>query len=233
MQNAPCNEYEPFTELCPIPFNSLSLSVFISELQQSKTMISTQIANILGCLALIAYVLTLAPGIFRVVVPSLMRQKRFKQFFKPDLRRYLGILAFVLALGHAIPIAMHRRFVLLDSETYIFYFHGILSLGILAALAVTSNRWSQRKLKKHWKELHALTYFAMFFLTWHVISAMWGKWTSLTLMMIAIMFSTVGLFLTRRIIEHRHKPGNPVSQTPILIETTTERTTLSSSSNLQ
>lgn len=169
-------------------------------------MISTQLANVLGCLALIAYVLTLMPGIFRVIAPSLTRQGGLKQFCKdPEIRRQLGILSFGLALGHAVPIMMNRRFAFLDAETYVFYFHGALSLGILAALAITSNRWSQRKLKKHWKKLHALTYFAMFFLTWHVISAMWGKWSSLTLVMIVLMLVTIGLFLTRRAIEYRRK----------------------------
>lgn len=166
--------------------------------------ISTQFADAMGCLALFAYVLTLLPGYCRVLAPSLVKAKALEGYLKnPNLRRQLGILAFFLALAHALPIVLHRRWAFDDPMTYAVYWHGILLLLIFTALAVTSNRWSQKKLKKDWKKLHELTYSALFLLTLHSIEAMWGKWDFSTVFIIVVMITLCSLFFARKAVEHR------------------------------
>ncbi len=165
---------------------------------------SLSFTNTLGQLALLAYVLTLIPGHCRELIPQLFKIKAMAWYFKnPNLRRNLGILSFIFALTHAIPIVLNRRWEFSDPKTYSAYFHGVLLLLIFAALTVTSNRWSQKKLKKNWKKLHELTYTAIFLLTWHLISAMWGKWSALTYLMILVMILMCCLFVVRITISYR------------------------------
>jgi sulfoxide reductase heme-binding subunit YedZ len=46
---------------------------------------------------------------------------------------------------------------------------GLLGLLVLAALAITSNRWAMRRLKKYWKRLHRLVYVAGLSVVFHAI----------------------------------------------------------------
>lgn len=44
---------------------------------------------------------------------------------------------------------------------------GVFALTALIPLALTSNRWSMRLLKKNWKRLHRLVYLAALLVVWH------------------------------------------------------------------
>jgi len=46
---------------------------------------------------------------------------------------------------------------------------GFLGLGIMASLAITSNKWSMRTLGRSWKQLHWLTYAVAIFIVLHML----------------------------------------------------------------
>lgn len=161
------------------------------------------LANILGFMSLASYVVTLLPTIMRIIFP------KTKETGIPQLllkhRRSIGILAFCLALGHALLMIQKRDFDFFDIKTFWIYFQGVITLLIFTILAITSNNWSIKKLKKNWKQLHKLTYLAMFILTWHIWDKMLGHWTYLTPIGILISIITAALFLIRIWIEHKRR----------------------------
>ena len=74
---------------------------------------------------------------------------------------------------------------------------------IFTLLTVTSNDWSVKKLKKHWKQLHQLTYLAMVLLTWHVWDKMMGHWTWVTPISLILIGLIDLMFIWRKWIECR------------------------------
>ncbi|UFH48709.1 protein-methionine-sulfoxide reductase heme-binding subunit MsrQ [Pseudomonas sp. KNUC1026] len=79
------------------------------------------------------------------------------------IRRQMGLWCFAWALLHlaaylffVLGLAWDQLGVELSQRPYIIV--GALALLMLAALAVTSNRYSQRRLGKRWKGLHKLVY---------------------------------------------------------------------------
>ena len=161
------------------------------------------LGHILGFLALLSYIITLLPTILRIVFPPLKSTGIPQLLLKQ--RRQIGILAFLFASGHGFLFIQQRDIDWLDLKTSWIYFQGLSTFTIFLILALTSNDWSVKKLKKNWKQLHKLTYLAMFLLTWHIWDKMSGKWTYLTpLAMIAITTITV-LFLIRMLIESRQQ----------------------------
>ena len=157
--------------------------------------------NHLGLLALVAYIATLLPTTLRKVFPPLRTNWLPTTLLKE--RRWVGVLAFVLAFGHAYFIIRKRNFDFFDVKTYIASFEGTTTFIIFTLLTITSNDWSVKRLKKDWKRLHNLTYLAMFLLTWHVLSKMAGQWTWLTPAgAIGIVVITI-LFLLRKWLELR------------------------------
>jgi sulfoxide reductase heme-binding subunit YedZ len=156
-------------------------------------------ANILGFLALSSYIFTLLPTCLRVVFPPLRKTKLPVVLLK--FRRQLGILAFLLALGHAWILINKRDLDFLDLKTYEIYIQGISTFLIFTLLAATSNDWSVKKLKKNWRRLHQLTYLAMFLLAWHIYDKMFDQWSFVTPLAIIGLLTTIILFLTRRYLE--------------------------------
>jgi sulfoxide reductase heme-binding subunit YedZ len=160
-------------------------------------------ANLLGILAVVSYILTLLPTSLRVVFPALKKAKLPIKLLKN--RRQLGILSFLLALGHAWLLVIKRNFDFFDLNTYRVYVHGSATFIIFTLLAVTSNDWCVKKMKKNWQQLHQLTYLAMFLLFWHINDKMYGHWnfaTPLTIIGIAII---IILFLRRWWLERQVK----------------------------
>lgn len=155
--------------------------------------------NVLGVIALFSYIVTLLPTSVKVVFPSSRRTKIPTQLLK--YRRLIGIVAFLLALAHAYLLVIKRSYDFLDVKTYFIYFPGLTSFVILTILAVTSNEWSIKKLKKNWKRIHQLTYLAMFLLCWHILSTMFGHGSYLTFLSIFGITQIIVLFLRRRWIE--------------------------------
>ncbi|QLE56375.1 ferric reductase-like transmembrane domain-containing protein [Nostoc sp. TCL26-01] len=159
--------------------------------------------NSLGFLALGAYTLTLMPTNLRIIFPQTKQAKLPKWLLK--YRRLIGILAFCLALFHAFLLVKKRDVDFLDINTYWIYIQGISTFIIFTLLAITSNDWSIKRLKKNWKRLHTLTYLAMFLLTWHVWDKMLEHWSYLTPIGLVGIVVTTLLFLMRRWIEFRNK----------------------------
>ena len=162
--------------------------------------------NLLGFLSLIAYVLTLLPSILRVVFPAKITKTISKQLLQ--YRREIGVLAFLLGLAHGYLITQRRHFNWLNLSTFILSFEGMTTLLIFTLLAITSNSYATKKLRKNWKRLHNLTYLAMFLLTWHVITKMMGHWSWVTPWGAIVLLTITLLFLVRKWIE-------PAPQTPI------------------
>ena len=169
-------------------------------------------AHILGVLALISYVVTLAPTILRIVFPQTRQTGIPKLLLKQ--RRLIGIISFGFAVGHGYLLVRQRSFDFFDLKTSWIYIQGVVLFTIFAILTVTSNDWSVKKLKKNWKKIHQLTYVAIFLLTWHVWDKMSGHWTYLTPVAMILMTGTTVLFLVRFWIENKdkHKAKKPAAR---------------------
>ena len=157
---------------------------------------SVPLGNHLGFLALAAYVATLVPTIVRIVFPTFKAHDIVRWLLKQ--RRAIGILAFVLAVGHTYFVIRKRNFDFFDFNTYKASAEGLSTLIIFTLLTITSNDWSMKQLKRNWKRLHTLTYAAMFLLTWHVINKMAGQWTLVTPIAAVSIIAITVLFLIRK-----------------------------------
>lgn len=162
-------------------------------------------ASYLGFLALCTYIITLLPTILRIVFPVTKNTSVPKILLK--YRRQIGVISFVFGACHGILLFMKRNFDVFDIDSYFIYLQGIVILAIFTLLAVTSNNWSMKKLKKDWRKLHYLTYTLMFLLTWHISDKMFGKWSYLTPLGIIGSIGITVLFLIRKWIEYKKKKG--------------------------
>ena len=164
---------------------------------------TSPLANYLGFLALICYIITLLPSTLRVVFPRTKKTEIPKLLLK--YRRQIGVISFFFALGHGVLLVSKRNFDFYDIQTYSIYLTGVATFIIFTLLTITSNDWSIKKMKKNWKKLHELTYVAMFILILHIIKTMSGHWSYLTPFgMIGITGITV-LFIARKLIERQKK----------------------------
>lgn len=162
------------------------------------------LANFLGYLALVSYILTLLPSILRVVFPNTKKAEFIKWLFK--YRRRLGVASFWFTLGHGYLLVLQINFDFFDIETYSQYYTGVLSFVIFTLLAITSNDWSVKNLgSKNWKKLHQLTYLAIFLLLLHIWSNMSGDWSFLTPVGLLGMTGILVLFSIRKWIDRRDK----------------------------
>ena len=161
-------------------------------------------ASLLGFAALTAYILTLLPTNLRIVFPSTKKTGIPQWLLK--YRRVIGLLSFFLAVLHGFIFFKQRNFDVFDLKTYFVYFPGVSSFIIFTLLALTSNDWSVKRLKKNWKKLQSLTYLAMFLVTWHIWERMTGHWTYLTPVGIAGLTAIIVLFLCRFLIQRQSRP---------------------------
>ncbi|MEG4531705.1 ferric reductase-like transmembrane domain-containing protein [Microcoleus sp. D2_18a_D3] len=164
-------------------------------------------ASLLGFAALAGYILTLLPTNLRIVFP-LTKKTGFPQWLLKN-RRFIGLISFFLAVAHGFIFFKQRNFDIKDIKTYFVYFQGVATFIIFTLLAITSNDWSVKRLKKNWKKLQSLTYLAMFLVTWHIWDKMAGHWTYLTPVGIAAITATIVLFLGRVLIERQSKQQKP------------------------
>lgn len=159
------------------------------------------LANILGFLALVSYVLTLLPTNLRIVIPQSKKTKIPKYLLKN--RRVIGVLSFIFAVLHGWLLVKKQNFDYLDFKTYWVYVQGVSSFLVFTLLAITSNDWSVKRLKKNWKKLHNLTYLALFLVTWHVWAKMAEHWSSVTFISLFFLSLVIVLFVSRRLIEYQ------------------------------
>ena len=88
------------------------------------------------------------------------------------LRKPAGLWAFGFAALHlAIFVANDGGWKWLAFPMQLFIALGLLGMVILLLLAVTSNRWAMRELKKNWKRLHRYVYLASVAVTVHALLA--------------------------------------------------------------
>ena len=153
------------------------------------------IANILGFFALLSYIATLLPSLIKLVFPTTKKNKILALLLK--YRRHLGVAAFSLGLNHGVLLIIKLNLNLLEPQTYIKYFQGFSTLTIFTLLAITSNDQSVKNLKTKWKQLHQLTYLAIFILPWHILDKMSGRWTYLTPVAVLLTIGIAGLFIIR------------------------------------
>lgn len=161
------------------------------------------LANFLGFLALSAYVATLLPTTLRIVVPQTKKNSLLKLLRK--YRRQIGLIAFAFAFAHGWLLIAKRNIDLFDFHTYWVYIQGVVILMIFTLLALTSNNWSIRKLKKNWKKLHSLTYLGMFLLIWHIWDKMSAHWSYLTPVGLLLLIAIIALFIWRKRLEQLPK----------------------------
>lgn len=102
---------------------------------------------------------------FRVKFPSWLR-------FLPQERRFLGVLTFIILVGHvflyfALEAFEKKAIDQLFTKTYLTF--GTLAFLTMVILAATSNNYSVRQLGgKNWKQLHRLVYLTALLVTVHI-----------------------------------------------------------------
>jgi sulfoxide reductase heme-binding subunit YedZ len=87
------------------------------------------------------------------------------------LRKSAGLWSFAFGCMHLWYYSVETRWSWLTDRMPFFVALGLLGLVILAALALTSNRWSMKRLGKRWKALHRLVYIAGAALVYHAVLA--------------------------------------------------------------
>ena len=136
-------------------------------------------ATLFGKIAIILYILTTIPGIFR----------RFGKFYKPVsvlmiFRRYIGIMTFMFVLLHLSIVRLFwivkGQMSLIPGEIFIWF--GFFAFTILFFLFITSNDWSVRSLGKWWQWIHNLTYGVGALVFIHVALQNINFWTMLILL---------------------------------------------------
>ena len=94
------------------------------------------------------------------------------------LRKILGLYAFMYAAIHFSIFIVDNGFVESSIDLVAVYeatfekrfaLAGFATLMILLPLAITSNRWSMRQLRKNWKRLHRFVYLAGILAVFHFI----------------------------------------------------------------
>ena len=122
-----------------------------------------------GEIALYYILLNLAIG---VLIDFKVKFPKYTRFLLLN-RRYLGVLSFFILVFHAFLYFTMESFEFkaveqLYTKTYLIF--ASLAFFILAALAMTSNDYSVRKLTiKKWKYLHRTIYLASFFFSIHIL----------------------------------------------------------------
>lgn len=76
------------------------------------------------------------------------------------LRKSTGLWAFGFASLHVLLYIREAKLDWLAISMPFYLTLGLVGIGILSALAATSNRWAMQRLGKNWKRLHRLVYLA-------------------------------------------------------------------------
>ena len=95
----------------------------------------------------------------------------------------MGLYAFLFAVLHLAFFFADRGLMLLFDEFN--FIMGLIAVAIMLPLAITSNKWSMRKLKKNWKVLHRATYAAGAFAVLHLIFLERADWEIYAVLLIA------------------------------------------------
>ena len=151
--------------------------------------------SISGFIALITYITTLLPSNLNKVFPHLKKNSLVKLLSRN--RRNTGLLSFFFASIHSAITVSHLNINLFELNTYSVYYTGTFSFAIFTVLALTSNNFSIKKLKKNWKKLHNFTYVAMVLLLIHIWSLMGDKWTIFTGFGLCFLSAIATIYIAR------------------------------------
>ena len=118
-------------------------------------------------------------------------------------RRWLGLTTFAFALMHTLTSVEHILGGRWDGISFLLpvfqlgAWLGVVALGLMVPLVLTSNQFSIRKLGKYWKQLHLLVYPAailgVIHSTWVGVHYLAGEWNvlkfanSLLLLTVAVL----------------------------------------------
>ena len=111
------------------------------------------ISELQGHSALICFGLLILSRPLEPVLPGIMQD-----------RRWLGLTTFSFALMHTLTSVEHILGGRWDGISFLLpvfqlgAWLGVVALGLMAPLVLTSNQFSIRKLGKYWKQLHLLVY---------------------------------------------------------------------------
>jgi methionine sulfoxide reductase heme-binding subunit len=153
----------------------------------------TSIENIFAFISVFFYTFTLLPSLLRLGPKAIDRTKFIKWCLRH--RRNNGLIAWLFGFLHGTYIVWNRGLNLFEPSTAIVYTQGIVLITIFTLLAITSNQWSIKKLKKNWKRLHRLTYLALLVLFWHVFDKMSGDWSIFTALILVVLVFLILLFV--------------------------------------
>lgn len=143
-----------------------------------------------GRAALILFVITLLPGIFK----RFGIRNRILGLIM-IFRRQFGITMFLLAAFHATIVSLLPKLLKGPPISFlIFEIFGVLSISLLFFLFITSNDLSQLKMGRWWYALHRLVYIIMWLILFHVALQRLSIWSVLagsliTAEMIGIAYS--------------------------------------------
>lgn len=115
------------------------------------------------------------------------------------LRKMTGLYAFLFGVLHTIAYLADHNFALLMLFDEIYIIAGLIAVGIMVPMAITSNRWSIKRLGKNWKRLQRMVYVAAIFTAIHLILIPADVIPALYLMLLLIVrIPRVRQYLVRR-----------------------------------
>jgi sulfoxide reductase heme-binding subunit YedZ len=85
------------------------------------------------------------------------------------LRKMTGLYAFLFGILHTIAYLADHQFTVLSLFDEIYIIAGFIAVLIMVPLAITSNRWSMKRLGKNWKRLQRMIYIATIFTAIHLV----------------------------------------------------------------
>jgi sulfoxide reductase heme-binding subunit YedZ len=91
-----------------------------------------------------------------------------------SVRQCAGITSFVYAFLHLVFFCADKGWIESFKETG--YVIGLIATVVMMVLAITSNRRSIRLLRKNWKKIHNMAYFAGILAVLHVMLLEHGDW---------------------------------------------------------
>ena len=128
-------------------------------------------------------------------------------------RRYIGVTACIYGLLHFTCHVLYEGSWagLVRSFSKPFIWFGLAGLSILVVLALTSNKWSVRKLGQDWKRLHRLAYLAAAILIFHQSIAGKGHWHVARWLFLPLLALEIARVAKTRLLADRHAPETPIA----------------------